>query len=61
LIEKEEKGQHYLWFELKNKRYYRLSKPDAYITSLLKAIAIRQKPAYYTSLGIGYIVKENHQ
>ena len=26
-----------------------------------RAIAIRQKPAYYISIGIGYIVKENYQ
>lgn len=30
---------------------------DSYIDSLNKAIAVRQKPVYYASLGLGYIVK----
>jgi len=32
---------------------------DAYVASLNKAIAVRQKPVYYMSLGLGHIVKEN--
>ena len=37
-----------------------MTNPEAYISYLLKAIAIRQKPAYYASLGIGYVVMENY-
>ena len=61
MIEQEERGKNYIFFELKNKRFYRLVNPDVYISSMNKAIAIRQKPAYYISLGIGHIVKQNHQ
>lgn len=34
--------------------------PDVYINELNKAISIREKPVYYISLGLGYMVKKNH-
>lgn len=34
--------------------------PDIYIDELNKAISIKQRPVYYISLGLGYIVKQNY-
>lgn len=49
-----------MFFELKNKKYYHLVQVDVYIDELNKAIGIREKPVYYISLGLGYMVKGNY-
>jgi hypothetical protein len=58
--EKFSKENKLIFYELKNKEYYTLEDADFYINNLNKAKAIRDKPIYYASLGLGYMVKNEY-
>jgi len=50
-----------VFYETRNKRYYKLADPNAYIDSLTKAIKISAKPLYYACRAIGHMIMTDHQ
>lgn len=61
MIEKPQKGDGPICYELKNKKYYKIQNHNFYIKSMKKAIEIKQRPIYFISLGLGYIMNKNYK
>lgn len=60
MIDEPETEHDMIFYELKNKKFYKLENVEAYLESLKKAINIKQKAVYYFGLGLGYVHKKEY-
>lgn len=61
IVEKPQKKDAAIFYELRNKKYYKILNHDLYIESMKKAIQIKERPIYFISLGLGFIMNKNYK
>lgn len=49
-----------LFYDARNKQYYKLSNPQRYVSFLTQAINIEPRPLYYASRAIGYMLQQKY-
>ena len=63
LVSNQDKYQNntLIFYESRNKKNYKLDRPTEYINFLTQAISISEKPLYYASRAIGFMINGNYK